>query len=272
MIKSLQSNLTQDATGTWRTNQTRTLAYPDGANDRCFALEEKSFWFHYRNQIIQSIVEIYPPDGPFIDVGGGNGFVAQALQAMLPGSVYLLEPNEQGIRNAVSRGVKNRIWGTLEDVRLADNCVAGIGLFDVLEHIPNESDFLSEIHRCLGPDGYLYITVPAYEALWTALDTRVGHQRRHTRNTLNATLEANGFAIRHTSYFFSWMLLPHYILMKLATNDQNTSSRKTNLLSLPHEVLYFFYWELFAIRQGWTIPFGSSLLSVAQPIKSHLSK
>ena len=52
-----------------------TVSFPEDGYERCFALEDDSFWFKYRNQCISLAVTRYSKGAVFFDVGGGNGKV-----------------------------------------------------------------------------------------------------------------------------------------------------------------------------------------------------
>ena len=94
----------EDDDGVWRDTELEVISYPADGNESCFRIEEDSFWFRHRNQVIGSLVSNFPPDGVFFDVGGGNGFVAKALQDQGQTTV-LVEPGGQGCeRRAKRRG------------------------------------------------------------------------------------------------------------------------------------------------------------------------
>lgn len=85
----------------------KTLA---NGNDQCFGIENKSFWFQHRNTCIVELVQKFPPrgNGPILDVGGGDGFVAKGL--MDAGwDVVLVAPGPVGARNAKARCLHNII-------------------------------------------------------------------------------------------------------------------------------------------------------------------
>jgi hypothetical protein len=71
--------------------------------------------------------------------------------------------------------------------------------YDVLEHISNDSDFLSEISNRLEVNGTLTITVPAYNFLWSTEDEYAGHFRRYKLKELTAKLISNRFEIVFSS-------------------------------------------------------------------------
>jgi SAM-dependent methyltransferase len=56
-----------------------------------------------------------------------------------------------------------------------------VGLFDVVEHVPNDVGLLRIASALARPGGWVLLTVPADPALWTTLDEYAGHERRYTR-------------------------------------------------------------------------------------------
>ena len=76
--------------------------------------------------------------------------------------------------------------------------MAGAGLFDVLEHIPDDAGSLGGVHRLLAPGGgRLYLTVPAYPWLWSPEDELSGHCRRYTLAGLRRVVERAGSSGEH---------------------------------------------------------------------------
>ncbi len=53
------------------------------------------------------------------------------------------------------------------------NSYDAILLGDVLEHIDNETEFLSNLGTYLRPNGILVITVPAFNFLWSGEEAQV---------------------------------------------------------------------------------------------------
>jgi hypothetical protein len=86
--------------------------------------------------------------------------------------------------------------------------VAGVGLFDVIEHIEDTSELLSEAYRITSPNGTLAVTVPAIPWLWPTEDEYAGHFRRYTRQTLWQDLTSVGFEVELTQYLFGPLALP----------------------------------------------------------------
>ncbi len=149
-----------------------------------------------------------------MDIGGGNGFVAAALvQAGFP--TVVVEPGKVGANNAKRRGITTVICATFEELNLRPETVPAVGLFDVLEHIENDSAFLRYCHDRLVTGGILYITVPALTALWSDEDCLAEHYRRYSLRHLSRELASAGFHIEFATYFFQWLPLPIFLFRTL---------------------------------------------------------
>ena len=210
----LAPGLERGADGIWRARQRSGIDYPDGANGFCYQMEEHSFWFNHRNRCIVEAVRNYPPSGPIADIGAGNGYVALALQRA-GFEVLVMEPGLAGARNAQSRGLDPVVCATLEDADLRPHSLAAAAVFDVIEHFADEVAFLQLLHRSLRPNGRLYLTVPAYLALWSNEDDVAGHHHRYTLGRLRTRLARAGFVVEYATYFFGPLPLPVYIFRTL---------------------------------------------------------
>src|SRR4051794_12833929 len=165
-LRDIAPNLERDPGGWWTVRTRRDISYPIAGNDACFSVEDSSFWFRHRNRCITAVLGRFPPAGALFDVGGGNGCVARAIQD-IGLEVVVVEPGAAGVRNAVSRGVRHVVRSALEDIDLLPATLPAASLFDVLEHIRDDGGFLNGLHELLIPEGRLYLTVPAYQSLWS---------------------------------------------------------------------------------------------------------
>jgi len=118
-----------------------------------------------------------------------------------------VEPGLAGVRNALKRGIRQVVRATLEDVGVLPETLPAVGLFDVVEHIRDDSAFLTGINRLVIPGGRLYITVPAYQWLWSGEDILAGHSRRYTVPILRHLLENAGYTVEFATYFFGFLPL-----------------------------------------------------------------
>ncbi len=203
--------LTLDEHGVWRAASVGPLSYPVDGNARCFGLEDASFWFRHRNDCILAAIRRFPPVGPILDVGGGNGYVSRRI--IDEGfDAILLEPGPTGAINAkTKRRLPEVICAKLEDVPFPAGVLSAVGMFDVLEHIEDHEAMVHQLQRLLTPGGLLYLTVPAHQWLWSLSDVTAQHFRRFSRRVLRELFEPD-FEIAYLSSFFGPLVLPILLL------------------------------------------------------------
>lgn len=259
--------------GIWYSEGSSNISYPEEANSICFQLEDSSFWFRHRNSVIVEVIKKYPPpDGYLLDVGGGNGFVASAIERN-GFSAILVEPGKCGIQNAQKRGINNLVCSSLEDLQIKESSISAIGLFDVLEHIEKDKDFLAQIYKTLKSKGRIYLTVPAYSFLWSGEDLYAGHYRRYNLDTITTIFKKAGFYIEYKTYFFSILPVPVFFFRSLPfkigfgrnekniNNHVNEHSKKGGITGRILDRIW--NWELKRINNSELISFGGSCLIVA---------
>jgi ubiquinone/menaquinone biosynthesis C-methylase UbiE len=104
-----------------------------------------------------------------------------------------------------------------KDLPFADASFDVVTMLAVLEHIENEPEILSEVHRVLAPNGKLILTVPsiwaqpvleflAYKLKLVSKDEIQDHKRYYTHDKLKEVLVENtGFQKFSHRYFQFWM-------------------------------------------------------------------
>ena len=248
------------------------ISYPENGNKTCFNLEDSSFWFEHRNNCIFEIVKHFYKPGKFLfDIGGGNGFVSKYLQTKGIETI-MLEPGKDGVINSKKRGVKNIICSTLQNLDIQKNIIPYAGLFDVLEHIKDEEEFLSLIYNFLEDNGYLFITVPAFNFLWSEADSHAGHFRRYTLNYLEKILIKQSFQKVYSTYFFSFLPFPIFLFrtvpykLKIRKYNKNISKkghmRKSGFFKKMLELIL--RTELNKLSEKKYIPVGGSCFMVVK--------
>lgn len=254
----------------------KEVSYPKEGNSLSFLIEEKSWWFQFRNEFISSYIKKFAPNSTFWDIGGGNGFVSKGLQENGINTV-LVEPGIEGASNASNRGLNHVFCATLEELQVNSEMIESAGLFDVLEHIEDAHGFLSEINKFMRKDGKLFITVPAYNFLWSDDDDFSGHFKRYTLGSLNKSLEEAGFEIVKSTYFYSVLIIPIFFFRTLKQRIQGLKKQDINNLAkaenehgdqgiLVKIMKPIWKIELWMILKGIKIPFGASCLVVAKKI------
>lgn len=249
------------------------VSYPEDGNQNCFIIEDNSFWFRHRNNCISESVKKYSKDKVFFDIGGGNGFVSLGLNKSGIETV-VVEPGVQGCLNAKSRGLNNIICATLEDAAFKKESIESAGLFDVVEHIEDDVEFLKILSEYLKKGAKLYITVPSFNWLWSNEDNFAGHYRRYTLKSMKKVLEKAGYEIEYSSYIFSILPLPVMLFRclpyrlglakkseDLSKNEKEHKERKGILSGLLNRI---WNWEINKIKKNKRILFGGSCFVVAK--------
>ena len=271
-LAAIAPGLRRDADGLWRALGRSAIDYPDEANAFCFAVEEHSFWFEYRNRFIIETVRRFPPGGRIADIGAGNGFVSLGLERA-GFSTLVVEPGQAGAKNARTRGLEPVVCATLSDAGFVPGALDAVGLFDVVEHIAEDRDFLRTTRSLVKPGGRLYVTVPAFPALWSSEDELVGHHRRYTIATLRTVLDAAGFRIEYATYLFAPLTVPLFLLRTLPSRlGRRTTldpARTAAELKPPsglavRAITALLDREVARVKNGLTIPLGTSCLAVAR--------
>jgi len=271
-IADVTSNLEYRADGIWLAPRRSEMSHPEQCQDWYRSVEEDSYWYRHRAECIVECLRQFPPTGPVLDVGGGNGHVSLAIQQAGFDPV-LVEPSMQAAMNARARGIKSVICATLSDARFQDDSLSAVGAFDVLEHVEDDAGFVADVHRALKPSGRFYLTVPAFRFLWSAYDDHVGHFRRYTLGSLGKLLRDGGFQVEQASYLYGLLPLPIFLFRSLPTwlglrgrrnfqRFQKEYAPSPNLFVRILESLLRL--ERHRLRQGGNLAFGSSCLFVAR--------
>jgi SAM-dependent methyltransferase len=231
-------------------------------------LEEDSFWFGARNDLILWALRTYAPQaGSFLEIGCGTGFVLRAISRAMP--QLRLAGSElftAGLQHAAVR-IPDAELMQMDARRIPfDEEFDAIGAFDVLEHVDEDHAVLAECRRALNPGGALFVTVPQHPWMWSSADDYAHHVRRYTRRQLVAGLNAAGLEpVRVTS--FVTLLLPLMALSRVAERrarrpyDPIAEHERSSRLRRPLEATMRM--ESASIRRGVSLAAGGSLLAVA---------
>jgi len=278
-FEKIAHNIKKAENGIYYSKSDSIISYPEEGNENCFQIEQDSFWFNHRNNIITNRVHKYSANQLFFDIGGGNGFVAKRLQDDGIDTI-LVEPGKMGAINAYKRGIKNVLCSTLEDAEFDHNSIYSVGLFDVLEHIEDDYSFLNNISKYMKDDGYIYITVPAFNVLWSNEDNDAGHFKRYSTTELNELLNRCGFSIIQSTYIFSILPIPVFIFRTLPSRlGLNKSSNKLQKHQKEHRrkkgilnsiLQRIWDWELSRVNRLKNIPIGGSCLVIGKKIADNI--
>ena len=271
-IRDAADGLKLGEDGIWRPEQRSDFVFiPDDETD-WYQVQDESFWYRHRNRCFLGLLGNYPPPGPLLEIGSGGGYVAKAIEKN-GYDIVALEPDPKFAAQATKRGVTNVVSALLEDVSWRPGFAGAIGLFDVLEHVDDEIALLSRVRHLLRPGGRIYVSVPAYQWLWSKEDEAAEHRRRYTISKLTRLLKKAGFKIEYSTYFFTLLIPAIFFLRALPTRlgiredrtDQSTKREHVLALGAMSKLVDIYLMrEVKAIQRQWVIPCGASCLAVGQ--------
>jgi len=239
--------------------------------------EDAHWWFNTRTRGLLSVLDRFlTPGGErmVLDVGCGAGNMMHHLSRY--GRVVGVDNYEKPLIVCRQRGYQAQL-APAEDLPYAGDSFGLVALLDVVEHCADDLAVMRECYRVCAPGGYLAITVPAFQWLWTDNDTINGHKRRYTVAQLAHVLRAAGFTPRRTSYAFCLVFpLAAGLLVlrrvsgrrqKLATPRQDDDAYQVEMeptAPLLNTILGALGGVEATLLSRFDLPVGSSIVAVAQ--------
>lgn len=196
---------------------------------------ERNLWWFVgrRNLILQMIKDI--DYSSVLEIGCGSGELSHYLK------------NYNGID--FSKTSCKFIMGDAHELPFKNNSVDLILLLDLLEHT-GDKIVMEEVYRIIKPNGYVIITVPAFDFLWSQHDIDNHHLRRYKRGML----PLNKFNVIKFTYW-NCLLFPLMILAK---------QKKTQLTEVPSFINYILCivlkLENYLINKNIRLPIGVTLV------------
>jgi len=159
------------------------------------------------------------------------------------------------------------INGDLNKLPLRSNSIGLIVAMDVLEHVDNDVDGISEFYRVLKKGGHLILTVPAFKSLWGIQDVVTGHKRRYSKEEILTKLVQGGFEIMRFSYFNFFLFFPILIARRMIhlLGLKIESENQVNFPLINFFLKSIFSLELYVLKY-FPFPFGVSIFCIAKKI------
>jgi 2-polyprenyl-3-methyl-5-hydroxy-6-metoxy-1,4-benzoquinol methylase len=237
------------------------ISYPDFGAKNLAAMEQHHFWFTERRELtFRALSEHLRPGSVGADIGCGTGYTAVWLSERNYPTIGIdALPGFLPLRNS-GRGA-GFVQTDLMQCELEPE-FDFIVLLDTLEHIRDDGDFLNHVIQMVKPGGYIFISVPAFQWLWSPVDDTSGHFRRYTKKSLAAIVPAR--TSRVFSMYFYASLLPLFLAARTLAkkNGGNAPASEYNPSPLVNRVCSrLLKWErsLFYPRG---LPVGSSLFTL----------
>jgi len=219
------------------------------------ALQEARF---YRKAIAQEFLPYLT--GRVIDMGAGIGQMS-TLFAEIVGKENLCgvepDPRFASIFRKDHPDI-SLVEGTAASLPVGAFCDT-ITSVNVLEHIENHVDELSEYRRLLVPTGgHLCLLVPARPEIFSPIGRDFGHFRRYTPSSMSQALESAGLTLHKLFYFnfvgyFAWLI-----------NFKILESRSFSPIMVRAFDRFIFRWTNMLEKNFARPPMGQSLVVIAK--------
>ena len=246
--------------------------FESDAHERLFQCENKCFWFPERNKLlIWAMKKYFPLTQSFLEIGCGTGYVLSGLSLTFPGIKYTgADIFTSGLKFASSRVPQAEFIQMDARSIPFNNEFDVIGAFDMIEHVDEDEQVLSQMYKALRHGGGIIVTVPQHEWLWSAADDQGFHKRRYTRAILGEKVTKSGFEVIRMISFMS-ILLPVIILLRwrYLFYSKTTIEKSVKEEIKINSVLNYLFGvicklETQMIKSGFSFPAGGSLLCIAK--------
>jgi SAM-dependent methyltransferase len=184
------------------------------------------FWVRRRFEVMKRLADANIRQAKKIaEVGCGNGLVQRYLEDAYGVSVAGFELNEIALKQSCSRTSPLYCYNIHQREENLKSEFDLVMLFDVLEHIQEENQFLDSIKYHMTKAGRLLINVPSHQSLFSAYDRAAGHVRRYSLSHLTKTVAASGFRVASATYW-GMPLIPVLLARKALMAFQNKSEQE----------------------------------------------
>lgn len=239
--------------------------------------ERRHWWFRGRERILKGQVERLLAAGMIsrapriLNIGAATGRSSEWLGEF--GPVSSLEYDRDCCEMTRARTGLDIVHGSILALPFADSGFDLVCAFDVIEHVGDDRLAVAEMQRVTRSGGIVFVTVPAYNWLWSEHDDVNHHHRRYTRRSLLSLF--SHLPVEFLSGFNSLLFPPiagHRLLrrlfsVKLLNKDydrrprsdfRSTDGRLAGMLEA------VFRSERLWLNRGLPCPFGVSIMLLAR--------
>jgi ubiquinone/menaquinone biosynthesis C-methylase UbiE len=238
-----------------------------------YDLERTHWWFIVREKIIRDALEknIGGKTGlQILNVGAATGRTSEMLSAY--GKVTSIEYDLDCCRLTSERLGIDVIHASVLELPFASDSFDVVCAFDVIEHVEDDLKAVTEMERVCNAGGFIYITVPAYNELWSHHDVVNQHFRRYRMKGILELFKSRKGSILHKTYFNS-ILFPPIFAFRIVSNlfgrkrNKNESGSDFSIAkknTILNKVLFKVFLAERYLLKKFTFSFGVSILFLWQ--------
>ena len=228
--------------------------------------QERGYWWHIgRRDVLQSVLSVHlSPKGDLkvLDVGCGTGINYAWLKEW--GKITGLDPSPEALSYCRDKKVYDELIEAPGETIPGGKQYDLITAFDVLEHIKEDEKALRSWQAALKPGGFVFISIPAYQWLFSAHDVALHHMRRYSAEELRRKFIAAGLTPLFIPPFF-FFTFPIVAAVRIFNRGSTPKTSYVETNGIADRVLIWLnHLEAQFLSNGGKLPWGSSLLVLAR--------
>jgi len=178
------------------------------------------FWIQRRFDVLRSLAGNAIKNAQEIaEIGCGHGLLQFQIEEAYGKQVSGFDLNDFALKQNLSRRSPVYCYDIGQKHPELLERFDVVFLFDVLEHIDDETAFLASVSHHLARGGALVINVPAGQWAYSKYDVAAGHVRRYSIRTLRNAIKKNDLEVSAWTYW-GLPLVPILALRKLWLSRQ----------------------------------------------------
>ena len=241
-----------------------------------YNIEQSYWWFIGKQFLVKDNFKRLHLNGfrqdKVLDIGCGTGIILKILEDF--GTAFGLELSFEAIHFLRKRGLKLVARSDAnQSIPFKNDTFSAVTCLDVLEHLENDLTLLKEMVRVCKPGGYIFMTVPAFDILWSPHDVALHHKRRYTRKQMREKIKGMNCKVIKQSYYNTILFIPILALRKLKSFFSHKKHAQSDFfITLPKwfnkALSLLFTAEIYCLR-FFSFPFGVSLLLILRKLNDN---
>lgn len=158
-----------------------------------YPIADHGSWPHW------GVIQSYAPKGRLLEIGPGN-----RPRIPVKGNAFI-EISSTSVKALRSQGGEVAEVDLTHKLPFRNASFLAVCAFEVLEHLPNDTEVLKEISRVLKSTGTVFVSFPLNQSLWNRYDETVGHVKRYDPKAVESFFHSAGlFIVGYSGIAIPW--------------------------------------------------------------------